>query len=66
MPGPCRIICCVKLPPPIAGRFVRRDNRFRVTVEIEGEPVAAYLPNSGRLAELLAPGRPVDIILTQG
>jgi len=56
----------VKLPPPLAGRFVRRDNRFRVTVEIEGEPVAAYLPNSGRLAELLAPGRPVDIILTQG
>jgi len=46
------------LPPLISGRFVRRDNRFRVTVEVGGEPVAAHLPNSGRLAELLTPGRP--------
>ncbi len=42
----------------IAGRFVRRDNRFRVTVEVNGEHVAAHLPNSGRLTELLTPGRP--------
>jgi sugar fermentation stimulation protein A len=47
----------VRLPSLIPGRFVRRDNRFRVAVEIKGEPVAAHLPNSGRLAELLAPGR---------
>jgi sugar fermentation stimulation protein A len=45
------------LPPLIAGRFVRRDNRFRVTVEVEGGPAAAHLPNSGRLTELLTPGR---------
>jgi sugar fermentation stimulation protein A len=37
---------------------VRRENRFRVTVEVDGEPVAAHLPNSGRLTELLTPGRP--------
>jgi sugar fermentation stimulation protein A len=37
---------------------VRRDNRFRVTVKVDGRPVAAHLPNSGRLTELLTPGRP--------
>ncbi len=37
---------------------MRRDNRFRVTVEIDGDSVAAHLPNSGRLTELLIPGRP--------
>ncbi len=47
----------VKLPLLIAGRFIRRDNRFRVTVEIAGEFVAAHLPNSGRLTELLTPDR---------
>jgi len=55
---PSRIINCVILPPLITGRFVRRDNRFRVTVEIDGHPIAAHLPNSGRLVELLTPGRP--------
>jgi sugar fermentation stimulation protein A len=40
-------------------RFVRRDNRFRVTVAMGGQHVAAHLPNSGRLGELLTPGRPV-------
>ena len=39
------------------GHFLRRDNRFRVTVEVEGRPESAHLPNSGRLAELLVPGR---------
>jgi sugar fermentation stimulation protein A len=48
----------VKLPPLIPGRVVRRDNRFRVTVEVHGQPVGAHLPNSGRLTELLTPGRP--------
>ena len=48
----------VNLPPLGAGRFVRRDNRFRVAVEVAGEVVAAHLPNSGRLTELLTPGRP--------
>ena len=47
----------MKLPPLIAGRFVRRDNRFRVTIQLDRGHVAAYLPNSGRLTELLTPGR---------
>jgi sugar fermentation stimulation protein A len=47
----------MRLLPLVAARFVRRENRFRVTVEIEGEFVAAHLPNSGRLTELLTPRR---------
>ena len=46
----------------VKGRFVRRDNRFRVTVEVEGRRVGAHLPNSGRLGELLLPGRRVLLI----
>jgi sugar fermentation stimulation protein A len=46
------------LPPLTPATFVQRDNRFRVTVELDDKPVAAHLPNSGRLTELLTPGRP--------
>jgi len=48
----------VRLPHLTQGNFVRRENRFRVTVDVEGQRVAAHLPNSGRLTELLTPGRP--------
>ena len=41
----------------VEGSFVARDNRFRVTVEVGGREVWAHLPNSGRLGELLVPGR---------
>jgi len=44
---------------PTPAVFVRRDNRFRVTVEVDGREVQAHLPNSGRLTELLIPGRQV-------
>jgi len=37
--------------------YVERLNRFRVTVTIRGRQVDAHLPNSGRLMELLTPGR---------
>jgi len=50
----------MRLPRPLVkGEFLRRDNRFRVTVLIHGKPEAAHLPNSGRLGELLVPGRQV-------
>lgn len=50
----------MKLPTPLVeARFISRDNRFRVTVEVEGQPAWAHLPNSGRLRELLVPGRRV-------
>ena len=43
----------------IPATFVKRDNRFRVTVQVEGHLVWAHLPNSGRLRELLVPGQRV-------
>ncbi len=45
------------LPPLLPARFLRRENRFLVTVERDGETVAAHLPNAGRLTELLTSGR---------
>ncbi len=38
---------------------MQRDNRFRVRVLVTGCVEAAHLPNSGRLGELLVPGRTV-------
>ena len=48
----------MRFPPLVAGRFIERVNRFRVTLEVEHVEVDAHLPNSGRLTELLTPGRP--------
>ena len=49
----------MKFGPLVSATFVRRDNRFRVQVQIEGRTEAAHLPNSGRLGELLVAGRKV-------
>jgi sugar fermentation stimulation protein A len=46
----------------VEGRLVARDNRFRVTAEVGGAEVWAHLPNSGRLGELLVPGRRVVLV----
>lgn len=53
------ILSGMNQPPLIPGKFVRRDNRFRATVLVNGRIAAAHVPNSGRLGELLTPGRPV-------
>ena len=45
--------------PLILGRFLNRRNRFVVQVEIDGCPTFAYLPNPGRLWEILLPGTPL-------
>lgn len=50
----------------VHGRFLARDNRFRVTVEAGGRILAAHLACSGRLAELLLPGRPVVLARRTG
>jgi sugar fermentation stimulation protein A len=50
----------------IVARFVARDNRFRVTVEVAGSDVWAHLPNSGRLEELLVPGYRVVLVERPG
>ena len=36
--------------------FIARPNRFVVECEVDGKVVSAYLPNPGRLWELLLPG----------
>lgn len=40
-------------------RFLHRDNRFRVQVRVRNRVALAHLPNSGRLGELLVPGRKI-------
>lgn len=46
-------------PPLVEGSFLRRENRFRATVEVAGQIVPAHVPSPGRMAELLTPRRPV-------
>lgn len=41
--------------PVIEARFLGRPNRFKITAKIDGGSVEAYLPNPGRLWELLLP-----------
>jgi len=43
----------------VAGHFVQWNNRFRVTVIVDGSKTAAHLPNSGKLSDLLTPHRRV-------
>ncbi len=42
--------------PLLPTTFLRRENRFRATLRLEGREIAAHVPNSGLLGELLAPG----------
>lgn len=50
---------CLGFPSLVRGRFVTRENRFRVRVRIDETECLAYLANPGRLQELLLPGRTV-------
>lgn len=47
-------------------RFIERVNRFCVSVLVRGERRMAHLPNSGRLTELLVPGRRVVLVFKSG
>lgn len=48
------------------GRFLARPNRFVVEAEMGGRPVRAYLPNPGRLRELLFPGASLLLLFSPG
>ncbi|MCU0582896.1 MAG: hypothetical protein MUE57_03505, partial [Syntrophales bacterium] len=50
--------------PIIKARFVGRPNRFLVLCDLDGTSVEAYLPNPGRLRELLIPGRTLYLVAT--
>jgi sugar fermentation stimulation protein A len=43
----------------VRARFIARPNRFTAAVEVGGRRVTAHLPNTGRLGEILVPGRQV-------
>lgn len=45
--------------PTQSSRFLSRPNRFTVVCELEGKKLKAFLPNPGRLQELLFPGVPI-------
>jgi len=49
----------MQFPELVQGYFLRRDNRFRATVVVEGQEAWAHVPNSGRLTDLFVPDRPV-------
>ena len=40
-------------------RFLRRLNRFAALVDMDGREVMVHVANTGRMTELLTPGRPV-------
>ncbi|MBE0556593.1 MAG: DNA/RNA nuclease SfsA, partial [Proteobacteria bacterium] len=49
-------------PDIIKGTFIRRPNRFVIHCAVEGGVIDAYLPNPGRLWELLLPERTVYLV----
>ncbi|MGQ4871670.1 MAG: DNA/RNA nuclease SfsA [Candidatus Thorarchaeota archaeon] len=46
----------VEHPTVIEAEFVTRPNRFLAVVRVDGEMVQAFVPNPGRMHELLTPG----------
>ena len=46
----------LKFPPLARGRFLERRNRFLAFSEVGGDAHPVFVPNSGRLEELLVPG----------
>lgn len=45
----------------IDATFIKRENRFAATVELNGRRVYCHVPNSGRLGELLVAGAPARV-----
>lgn len=49
------------LPPLIPGLFLERPNRFIAIVDAQGERLRVHVADTGRMRELLVPGRTVYI-----
>jgi len=47
---------------PIRARFLKRPNRFLIQCKWKGRILSAFLPNPGRLRELLFPGRIIHLV----
>lgn len=53
---------CLQFAPSHRGTFMERPNRFLVRCDVPGRGVLdAFMPNPGRLWELLLPGAPVHL-----
>jgi len=51
---------------PVAATLVSRPNRFRGVVDVGGRRVECFIPNPGRMHELLYPGARVHLIEKSG
>jgi sugar fermentation stimulation protein A len=57
----------VKHPaPPLPATLINRPNRFLGVVDYEGEHIECFIPNPGRMHELMVPGTRVYIIPQSG
>ena len=57
----------IKYPNPLkAAEFILRENRFLAQVVLNGKEVAAHVPSSGRMKELLYPGAGVYLLSQKG
>ena len=51
---------------PLPAKLVERPNRFLGVVELNGKKVKAFIPNPGRMHELMVPGTRVYVIPKEG
>lgn len=56
----------MQIGPLVQARLIERENRFRAAVSVAGRRASAHVPNSGRLRELLTPGRPIWLAPVDG
>lgn len=61
-PSPPDLLEGPLFPALLKGTFIRRPNRFVIQCAVEGAVLDVYLPNPGRLWELLLPGRTVYLV----
>ncbi len=50
----------------IEAKFITRENRFVGEVDLDGRRIPVYIPNTGRMLELLIPGRKVILAPSNG
>ena len=50
----------------IEARFIRRINRFVMEMDLDGQTLQAYVPNTGRMSEFQVVGHPFFLIRSNG
>jgi len=51
---------------PLQATFLERPNRFLGVVELDGSNTTCFIPNPGRMHELMVPGAPVYLVEKPG